>query len=155
MVDVVPALNEAITHSFETNMIADRRLNRITKRIRDGTANLVDAHRYSQYTGENLSKALLKNLTADTLPDSTLYYNIANRTVTPALQNCHKIVNDVAKQCQGIVDEAAELFGHLLIFDEVLESIADSYEDASLGRDVVCLRQTGVLGPRTAFQVLP
>lgn len=109
MVDVVPALNEAISHSFETNMIADRRLNRISKRIRDGTANLVDAHRYSQYTGENLSKALLKNLTADTLPDSTLYYNIANRTVTPALQNCHKIVNDVSKQCQGIVDEAAEL----------------------------------------------
>lgn len=107
--DVVPALNEAITHSFETNMIADRRLNRITKRIRDGTATLTDAHRYSQYTGENLSKALVKNLTAETLPDSTLYYNIANRTVTPALKNCHGIVSNVAKQCQALVDEGTQL----------------------------------------------
>lgn len=107
--DIVPALNSAIDSTFQTKMVGDKRIMRISRRIRDGTATLIDAHRYSQYVGENLSKALLLNLTEETLPDSTLYFNIASRTVTPALQNSHKLVNEIARQVQAIIDEADEL----------------------------------------------
>lgn len=107
MADIVPALNELIESTFQTKMVTDRRIARISKRIRDGTATLVDAHRYAQYTGEALSKALVQNITADSLPDGKLYYNIAKRTVTPALKECHVIVNDVSAQIQEIVDKKA------------------------------------------------
>lgn len=103
--DIVPSLNEAIDSTFQTKMVGDRRILRISRRIRDGTATLVDAHRYSQYTGENMSKALMLNLAEDNLPDGILYFNIASRTVTPSLMTCHKIVNDIAKQIQAIADE--------------------------------------------------
>lgn len=103
--DIVPDLQKAIDSTFQTKMVGDKRIMRVSRRIRDGTATLVDAHRYSQYTGENMSKALMLNLAQDNLPDGILYYNIATRTVTPSLMTCHKIVNDIAKQIQAIADE--------------------------------------------------
>ena len=83
--DVVPQLNEAIQTSFQGNVMKDRRIAQISKRIRDGTATFVDGHDYAERLGENLSRALASNLTEQTLPDGRLYYNIAKRTITPAL----------------------------------------------------------------------
>lgn len=105
MEDVVPALSKAIDSTFRTKMVGDKRIMRISRRIRDGTATLVDAHRYAQYTGENMSKALLVNLAEDNLPDGVLYFNIATRTVTPSLLTCHGLVNQISQQIQAIIDE--------------------------------------------------
>ena len=105
--DVVPVLNERIENSFKSNVMRDRRIAQISKRIRDGTATLVDGHDYAERLGENLSKALITNLNADTLPDGRLYYNIAKRTVTPALENNYNLTNDVAADIQKILDESS------------------------------------------------
>lgn len=104
-VDVVPALIEAIQISFKTNVMKDRRIAQITKRIRDGTATLEDGHSYAERLGENLSNAFQRNLTAETLPDGTLYYNIANRTVVPALEENYNLTNQVAQEIQENIDE--------------------------------------------------
>jgi ribosomal protein L9 len=102
--DVVPVLNEKIQTSFKSNVMKDRRIAQISKRIRDGTATLHDGHDYAERLGENLSKALSTNLTAATLPDGKLYYNIANRTITPALEENYNLTNEVAENIQKIVD---------------------------------------------------
>lgn len=109
MEDVVPALSKAIDSTFRTKMVGDKRIMRISRRIRDGTATLVDAHYYAQYTGENMSKALLVNLAEDNLPDGTLYFNIATRTVTPSLLTCHGLVNQISQQIQAIIDEQEQI----------------------------------------------
>lgn len=105
--DVVPVLNERIQTSFQSEVMKDRRIAQITKRIRDGTATLSDGHEYAERLGEHLSKALTSNLTAETLPDGKLYYNIAKRTVTPALQNNYELTNEVAADIQKIIDKDA------------------------------------------------
>lgn len=102
--DVVPVLNEKIQTSFQTNMMKDRRITQISNRIRDGTATFYDGHDYAERLGENLSKALRSNLNAETLPDGRLYYNIAQRTVTPALMENYELTNDVAEQIQSLLD---------------------------------------------------
>lgn len=102
--DVVPVLNEKIQTSFKSNVMKDRRIAQISKRIRDGTATLHDGHDYAERLGENLSKALSTNLTAATLPDGKLYYNIANRTITPALEDNYNLTNEVAENIQKILD---------------------------------------------------
>ena len=102
--DVVPALNEKITTSYQTNMLRDRKVAQINKRIRDGTATFVDGHEYASRAGENLSRSLLSNLTEEALPDGTLYYNIAKRTVVPALQTNYESVNEIAEEIQSIAD---------------------------------------------------
>lgn len=102
--DVVPVLNEKIQTSFQLNMMRDRRIAQISKRIRDGTATFVDGHDYAERLGESLSKALISNLNEENLPDGRLYYNIAKRTVTPALQNNYELTNEAAEQIQSIID---------------------------------------------------
>ena len=107
--DVVPILNEQIQSSFKNYCLKDRRLTQISKRIRDGTANLRDAHDYAEHLGENLSQALVTNLTADNLPNGTLYYNIAQRTVIPSLEENYNLVNDLSKDIQAIADKKAKI----------------------------------------------
>ncbi len=102
--DVVPILNERIERSFRTNMLRDRRIAQISKRIRDGTATFIEAHDYAERIGENLSRSFLSNLTENALPDGRLYYNIANRTVVPALQVNHITINEAAEEIQNAID---------------------------------------------------
>lgn len=107
--DVVPVLNERIQTSFKSNVMRDRRIAQISKRIRDGTATFLDGHDYAERLGENLSRALVTNLTAETLPDGTLYYNIAKRTVTPALRENYDLTNEVAADIQHILDDKNQI----------------------------------------------
>lgn len=107
--DVVPMLNEQIQSSFKNYCLRDRRLTQISARIRDGTANQIDAHDYAEHLGENLSRALVNNLTPDNLPNGTLYYNIAQRTVIPGLEENYNIINDIASDIQAIADAKAQI----------------------------------------------
>ena len=107
--DVVPALNERVQSSFKGYCLKDRRLTQISRRIRDGTATQFDAHDYAEHVGENLSRALVTNLTADNLPNGTLYYNIAQRIVIPGLEENYNLINDVSADIQSIVDKKAKI----------------------------------------------
>lgn len=102
--DVVPELREKIDTSFTRHCMRDRRLTQISNRVRDGTPRRSDGHDYAEALGENLSKALLETLTPEALPNETLYYNIAERTVVPSLEETHKMVNDMAADIQKIQD---------------------------------------------------
>lgn len=104
MVDVVPELNKAIERDFKSNVMKDRRIATISKRIRDGTATQRDGHDYAERLGEDLSRALVGNLRPDRLPDGRLYYNIAKRTVVPSLQNNYDLTNEVASEIQTALD---------------------------------------------------
>lgn len=106
MADIVPALQEGIETSFRTRMASDRRARGVASRIRDGTATFVDGRQYAESTGDALAYALRKNLTPEALPNGTLYYNIATRTVTPALRNNYELVNEIAEQIQELQDSA-------------------------------------------------
>lgn len=105
--DVVPALQEEIKRTFQNGVMRDRRALQVAKRIRDGTATFSDAHTYAESLGENLSDALVRTLTPDNLPNGTLYYNIAQRTVIPALKDNYKMVNEISNSIQEIADSKA------------------------------------------------
>ena len=103
--DIVPELNIAIKSSFQANMAIDGKVRQIEKKIESGKATLKDAHDYSVRAGENLSGALKQNLTADTLPDGKMYWNIADRTVKPAMKDNYDLVNQTATRIQKDIDE--------------------------------------------------
>ena len=107
--DIAPVLNEKIQASFKNYCLKDRRITQISKRIRDGTASFSDAHDYAEHLGENLSKALVNNLTAENLPNGRLYYNIATRTVTPGLEENYNLVNDITAQIQKSIDKKTKV----------------------------------------------
>lgn len=105
MTDVVPAMLEGVRESFHGRLARDSRIMRVNGRIRDGTATLIDAHVYSQRVGTALSNALKEHITLDTLPNGELYYNIADRIITPTMMEDYEMVNDVAQNVQKIVDQ--------------------------------------------------
>ena len=122
-VDVVPELNEKIEASFKGYVMRDRSITQISNRIRDGTADLKDAHTYAERLGENLSRALVNTLTEDNLPNGTLYYNIAQRTVIPGLENNYKLVNEAAELIQKSIDAKSKIGLGVVRADFPLERI--------------------------------
>lgn len=104
--DIVPELLADVQKTFARTVADDPKISRINHRIRDGTATLVDAHAYGERLGEILSKAYTDNLTPDRLPDR-IYYNIANRIISPTMATNHSMVNSAAVEIQGGLDEAA------------------------------------------------
>ncbi len=107
--DVVPELKAKIEASFNGYVMRDRALKQISNRIRDGTADFKDAHAYAERLGEDLSRALVMNLTEDTLPNGILYYNIAERTVIPGLENNYTLINEAAEQIQKAADQKRKI----------------------------------------------
>lgn len=107
--DVVPELNEQIGARFKGHVMTDRRLQTVSSRIDQGRATLEDCHTYAERLGEDLSKALTDTLTVDNLPNGKLYYNIAERTVVPALETNYELVNDAASKIQKSIDKRAKI----------------------------------------------
>lgn len=107
MTDIVPELSERVSTTFQSLMAKDTQVKAISHRIRDGTATLVDAHKYAERTGVNLSRAFKLHVTEDALPDGKMYYNIASRLTKPALRNNYELVNATAAEIQQVVDDAS------------------------------------------------
>lgn len=107
--DIVPELLEKIQHEFERNVKKDAVIGVISGRIRDGTATLEDVHDYAEKLGEALSAALTSQMKESILPGGRLYWNIADRTIRPMLENNYYLVNDAAGKVQRVIDEAAQI----------------------------------------------
>lgn len=103
--DVVPELQDQIGTRFRSSILRDSTLQRVGKRIETGRADLSDAHAFAERLGFNLSDALVGTLTQENLPNGTLYYNIAERTVIPALENNYELVNEAATTIQKTIDQ--------------------------------------------------
>lgn len=94
MTDVAPELLEKINKSFENRVAADNAIAVFKKKLKAGKANQRDVTLYNRTISGHASEALSENLVAENLPDGTLYYNIAKRTVTPTIENVHDLTVD-------------------------------------------------------------
>ena len=106
-VDAAPALLEELQRQFRRRTAQDKTLSRILGRVEQGKAELVEVHDYAQHLGEALSFSLLAVLTEDNLPDGKLYWNVANRTIRPMLEQNYRLTNEAAGAVQRSIDEAA------------------------------------------------
>ena len=109
MVDLAPDLLLSIRTELEYEISRDSKIVAIENRIKNGTATLVDVHRYSEALGTNLSAVLRAYITIDKLPNGKFYYNIADKILRPLLEEAYRNVNDKAEQIQAIVDEAVDI----------------------------------------------
>ena len=146
MVDVVPELYSDIERDFKSNVMKDRRIATITKRIRDGTATQRDGHDYAERLGEDLSRALVGNLTPERLPDGRLYYNIAKRTVVPSLENNYELTNEVASEIQAVLDLKAGIGLNSSKADfptERIQGLIDKMtaDNITIGRAIIWLQE--------------
>lgn len=96
MTDAVPELYARIEREFSRSVSTDPWIRSFLRRVEDGTAGSEDASRYAGRLGIHAGNALAKGLKKESLPDGKLYWNIANRTIRPLLEEVHRRVNDAA-----------------------------------------------------------
>lgn len=102
--DIVPELMETIKKDFAAAVAADEKIQKFLRRIRDGTAGMDEASLFARELGEKLADVLRSDITQDILPDGRLYYNIADRTIRPMLEQNFQLTNEAAKEVQQALD---------------------------------------------------
>ena len=103
MADVVPALLDRIEKEFDRRFAKSKEAGRLLSAMADGRATQPMIHDYSLVAGRVLRDSLETVLTADTLPDGVLYYNIADRTVKPMLRQNHNMILAYADDVQKTI----------------------------------------------------
>lgn len=106
MKDIVPELLEKIQKSFDQKVSTDETISAFLKKVEKGTATMEELSLYGRKLGDHLAESLLENITLETLPDSRLYFNIANRILDPTMHNNYDLVNSAAAAVQKSIDKA-------------------------------------------------
>ena len=86
MTDIAPELFEKLHNAFERERESSGKLAKLEARNRSGKATYHEALDYAATIGEILQKVFKENIKAEDLPDGMMYYNIADRTVRPLLE---------------------------------------------------------------------
>lgn len=107
--DIVPELLAAIQESFNVAFAKDPTIIRISGLIANGTATHAQSALYAIKTGNILSDAFKTNLSSSILPDGKMYYNIAERILTPTLGNNYEIITQASMEVQLAMNRAAGL----------------------------------------------
>lgn len=107
MEDIAPALLKRIRDDFQKQFDASKKISNLYEKVRDGTATYIEANEFAIETGEILSKAFTKNITSSVLPDGKMYYNIAERTIKPLLENNYELISEVGSRVQNKMNKAA------------------------------------------------
>ena len=167
--DIAPALLSKVQKAFAQGLksrgIGD------TKAVKALAAqSKVKLHDYAVKVGDSLAEAYAKVITADALPDGTLYYNIAEKVIRPTITEAHGLVSDVADACQtaqnkkigiglkpirppieedrlaGLIDAMTSgYFDDAVIYlDEPVKNIVDHFADHHLEKNAEFLENSGV-----------
>lgn len=105
--DIAPELYAKIYDMFMALLEGDADLADLLALIDAGGATHADAQRLAAIVGQAASAALQANITAEILPNGRLYFNIADRTVSPILRQGHEIVTSAAGQVQQALNARA------------------------------------------------
>ena len=105
--DIVPELLAAILEDYEYGVGESRIIDRVKEHLEKNVATYIDANDYAIEIGEILSSAYAKNISSDILPDGRMYYNIADRTITPTITKSYEDIASIAAQVQSQLNKAA------------------------------------------------
>ena len=107
MTDIVPELMKKIQMDFDSKIEKNAKIKAFVKKLESETATGEDVSKYAAELGSIASDVLAGNLTEDILPNGRMYYNIADRTIKPLLQQIFDMVMDAAKTQQAYEDKKA------------------------------------------------
>lgn len=109
MNDVSPVLLESVQQYFDMWFYSDREVKEIYKKVRNGTATFKEMKRFSERAGSILCRALETTFTAENLPDGKLYQNIAEKVITPMLEQNHELISEVCGYVGDDLNRAARI----------------------------------------------
>lgn len=109
MNDVSPELLGAIQKDFNSLVSKNKRIKSLMKKATAGKASYVNANSFARELGKMLSQAMSNNISAETLPDGKLYWNIAQAVIDPMLRQGHGMTADYVALVQKAVNDQAKI----------------------------------------------
>lgn len=107
MKDIVPELLSEIQSKFSKHYDNSQEIQELVDLLDRKKATYKHANDYAIKLGQLLSDALLGTISASTLPDGRMYYNIGKRLLESTLGNNHRIITDYTKQVQAALNKKA------------------------------------------------
>jgi hypothetical protein len=107
--DIVPELLANIEQEFDLRTFDSLKLKTAIRQLRDKTATYRDVNEFAIEVGEILAGTLKGHVTADTLPDGKMYYNIAERILNPTMQKNYDLISNFAADVQTELNHKAGL----------------------------------------------
>lgn len=104
MDDVAPKLYDEIQKRYRQMVQSDKKLISIASKIRKGKGTQADLDAITKGLGRHLSDSMREVLVIENLPDGKMYWNIAEKTIKPALENIYYQVNRYASMEQRMAD---------------------------------------------------
>ncbi|MBO1909666.1 hypothetical protein [Sporosarcina sp. 6E9] len=108
-IDIVPDLLDNIQRDFNTAIKSNKKIQKIQVMIENGTATYRQANEYAVEVGDALARTFKVHIKSETLPDGKMYYNIAERVLSPTLNNNHAIVARVSAEIQENLNRSVGL----------------------------------------------
>ena len=96
MEDIAPELYNEIQKLYKASIRSDKKIAAIVSRIKSGKGTQSDLRVAADRLGKHASDALKQVLKVDRLPDGKMYWNIAEKTIKPTLEQMHGTVNTLA-----------------------------------------------------------
>jgi len=101
--DIVPELYKKIQSEFEKNINGSRKIKNF--RSKGNKASAKDVSLYAAEVGKCAADTLSACLTEEKLPGGKLYWNIAQRTIIPLLEETYDMIMAAAESVQREEDE--------------------------------------------------
>ncbi|WP_203261183.1 hypothetical protein [Streptococcus uberis] len=107
MKDIVPELLSEIQSKFSKHYDNSQEIQELVDLLDHKKATYWHANDYAIKLGQLLSDALLGTISASTLPDGRMYYNIGKRLLESTLGNNHKIITNYTNDVQASLNKKA------------------------------------------------
>lgn len=102
--DIGQDLYKAVKRDFDKKVNADSKIKRLREKIENKTATMDDVSDFATALGDHLADSIAANVTQGNLPEGRMYYNIADKILTPMLKGNHELINSTAVEVQHIID---------------------------------------------------
>lgn len=99
----------AISTEFQSRMMKDRRLARLSEKVGKGIANYKDVATVAERVGNHSAKSLKKVLTADAVPGGIMTWNVAEKTVGRQARLQYDLISETAVTVQKSLNQKAGL----------------------------------------------
>lgn len=107
MEDIAPELLARIEQEFEERFKADSLLAELAAKLEARAASHTQAYEYAGRVGEILTDAYQHHIASSSLPDGRLWYNIADRVITPTMKRNYDLIAKYVTAVQTDLNQAA------------------------------------------------
>lgn len=107
--DIVPELLEKIQQEFQDNTAKSNILKAKIQALKTGKVTHLDSNEFAIEVGKILADIFKNEISADDLPDSRMYYNIAKRLIDLNLKINYDLVSDYSTNVQELLNKKSNI----------------------------------------------